>query len=123
MRAKKPTPISSADESFGDRAESTEAEASDVLGVLNLGGDVLDDVVDLLVAQVAREARHVGGAGADRFGDLEGRNVAKRRGERAEGERVAVTFDGVTGRAVEREERHARRPHSRSSGSASECTG
>ncbi len=42
------------DEAFGDGTEPTETKAAGVVGVLNLGGDVLDDVVDLLVAQVAR---------------------------------------------------------------------
>src|SRR5580692_1841972 len=59
---------SQTDESFGDRSEATESEAAGVVGVLDLGHHVLHDVVHLRVAEVAGEAGHVGGAGANRFG-------------------------------------------------------
>jgi hypothetical protein len=81
--AKKPTPKQKSDEALGDRTESTQSEAAGVFGVLNLGRDVLDDVIDLLVTEVAGESRHVGRAGANCLDDLEGRNIAQRRRERA----------------------------------------
>src|ERR1700722_20905563 len=95
------------DESFGDRSEATEPEATGVVGVLDLGRHVPHDVVDLRVAEVPGEARHVGGAGADRLGDFDRGDLWQGRRERAHGERVAVTFDGVARRAVQREERGA----------------
>src|SRR5580693_8767313 len=91
------------DESLGDRAEATEAEATGVVGVLDLGRHVLHDVIHLCVTEVPGEARHVGGAGADRLGDFDRGDLAQRGRERAHGERVAVTFDGVARRAVQRE--------------------
>jgi hypothetical protein len=78
-----PTPTSRPTKPFGHRSEPAEAEAAGVLGVLDLGRDVLDDVVDLLVTEVAGEARHVGRTRADRLDDLEGRDVAQRRREGA----------------------------------------
>ena len=96
-----------ADETFGDRSETAESEAAGVVRVLDLGRHVLHDVVDLGVTEVAGEARHVGGAGANRLGDFDRGDLAQRRRERAHGQRVAVAFDGVARRAVEREERRA----------------
>src|SRR5580704_13905418 len=98
-------PEGQADETFGDRSQTAEAEATGVVGVLDLGRHVLHDVVHLGVAEVAGEARHVAGSGADRLGDLDRGDLPQRRRERAHRERVTVTFDRVTRRAVQREER------------------
>src|ERR1019366_1200720 len=90
-----------AHETFGDRPQSTQAESTDVLRVLDLGGDELDEVAHLVVTEVAGETRHVARTGADRLGDLGRGDVSKRRRVRAHRQRVAVALDGVTGRAVE----------------------
>src|SRR3984957_13789881 len=95
------------DETFGDRTEPTESEATRVDGVLDLGRHVLHDVVHLRVTEVAGEARHVGGAGANRFGDFYRRNLAQGRREGAHRQGVPVAFDRVTRRAVEGEESRA----------------
>ena len=61
-----------------------------LIGVLQAARHVRDDVGHLLVGQVAREAGHVGRAGADGLDDLLGRDVPvlQRRGVRAVGQRV-----------------------------------
>jgi len=66
-------------ETFGDRSEAAEPEAAGVVGVLNLGGDVLHDVVHLRVTEVAGEAWHVGRTGANCLGDFDRRDLAQRR--------------------------------------------
>src|ERR1035438_7459883 len=66
-------------ESFRDRSETAQSKPAGVVGVLDLGRHVLHDVIDLCVTEVAGEARHVGGASADRLGDFDRRDLSKRR--------------------------------------------